>query len=52
MVISPPDMREASDDIDDSNDDRILKYWKRMMEQYGDSDKYEEAMKINFKMVK
>lgn len=48
VVISPPDMREGEEDIDESSDDKVLAYWKKMMNQYGDADRYEEAMKNKF----
>lgn len=48
LVISPPDMREGVEDIDESTDDKVIKYWEKMMQQYGDADRYEEAMKNKF----
>ena len=48
VVISPPDMREGEEDIDEASDDKVLAYWKKMMNQYGDADRYEEAMKNKF----
>lgn len=48
VVISPPDMRESVDDVDEGTDDMVIAYWNRMMKQYGDADRYEEAMKNKF----
>lgn len=48
VVISPPDMRESVDDADEGTDDKVISYWNRMMKQYGDADRYEEAMKNKF----
>ena len=48
VVISPPDMRESVDDIDEGTDDKVISYWNKMMRQYGDADRYEEAMKNKF----
>lgn len=48
VVISPPDMRESVDDIDEGTDDLVIAYWNKMMNQYGDADAYEEAMKNKF----
>ena len=48
VVISPPDMRESVDDIDEGTDDKVIAYWNKMMKQYGDADTYEEAMKNKF----
>lgn len=48
VVISPPDMRESVDDIDEGTDSMVIEYWEKMMKQYGDADTYEEAMKNKF----
>jgi type I restriction enzyme R subunit len=48
VVISPPDMRESVDDMDEGTDDQVISYWNKMMKQYGDADTYEEAMKAKF----
>lgn len=48
VVISPPDMRESVDDVDEGTDDLVISYWNKMMKQYGDADHYEEAMKNKF----
>lgn len=48
VVISPPDMRESVDDIDEGTDDKVIAYWAKMMKQYGSADAYEEAIKNRF----
>ncbi len=48
VVISPPDLRESVDDMDEGTDDLVISYWNKMMKQYGDADRYEEAMKNKF----
>ena len=48
VVISPPDMRESVDDMGEGTDDLVISYWNKMMRQYGDADRYEEAMKNKF----
>lgn len=48
VVISPPDMRESVDDVDEGTDSMVIDYWEKMMKQYGDADTYEEAMKNKF----
>ena len=48
VVISPPDMRESVDDMDEGADDLVISYWNKMMKQYGDADRYEEAIKNKF----
>ncbi len=47
-VISPPDLRESVDDVDEGADDKVIAYWNKMMNCYGDADGYEEAMKNQF----
>ena len=48
VVISPPDMREGVDDADEGADDLVVSFWNKMMQQYGDADRYEEAIKNKF----
>lgn len=48
VVISSPDMREGVDDIDESTDNKVIQFWNKMMKQYGDENKYEEAIKNKF----
>lgn len=48
VVISPPDMREGVDDVDEGADDLVVSFWNKMMQQYGDADRYKEAIKNRF----
>lgn len=48
VVISPPDMREGYEDIDEATDDKVMAYWKKMMNRYGDAEEYEESIKNKF----
>ena len=48
VVISPSDMREGIDDADEGADDLVVSFWNKMMQQYGDADRYEEAIKNRF----
>ena len=48
VVISPPDMREGVDNADEGADDLVVSFWNKMMRQYGDADRYEEAIKNRF----
>ena len=48
VIISPPDLREGVDDADEGADDKVVAYWNKMMNRYGDTDTYEEAMKNQF----
>ena len=47
-VLSPPDLRESTDDFDDGADAKVTAFWKRMMARYGDADSYEESIKNQF----
>ena len=46
VCISPPDMREGIDDIDEGTDNTVIAYWNKMMKKYGDADAYEDSVKI------
>lgn len=48
VIISPPDMREGDNDVDEASDDEVKLYWEKMMKQYNDADSYEEAIKNKF----
>lgn len=48
VCISPPDMREGIDDIDEGTDNRVIAYWNKMMKKYGDADSYEDSVKNRF----
>jgi len=48
VVISPPDQREGYEELDEEPKDRVLKFWKKMLEGYSDPDKYEEHIKSEF----
>ena len=49
VVISAPDMREGTEEVDDeSKNELVVKFWNKMMEQYGDADSYEETLKNKF----
>lgn len=48
VVISAPDMREGAEEVDESTDDIVVSFWNKMMDQYGNADDYEEAIKNKF----
>ena len=48
VVISAPDMREGSEEVDESTDDMVRAFWEKMMAQYGNADDYEDALKNKF----
>lgn len=48
VVISAPDMREGTGEVDESTDDLVVSFWNKMMNQYGSADDYEETIKNKF----
>jgi len=48
VVISPPDMREDFEVLDQESKNIIKRFWKEMMEIYKDEDDYEEDIKDRF----
>lgn len=48
VVISPPDQREGHEAVDESSDDIVQQFWKKMMDKYGDPETYEESIKDEF----
>ncbi|MEP1788160.1 HsdR family type I site-specific deoxyribonuclease [Reichenbachiella sp.] len=49
VLISSPDVRENYDDAFEESDDLILKFWKAMMDKYGNAEKYEKSLISSFK---
>jgi type I restriction enzyme R subunit len=49
VLISEPDMRENYDDAFEESNDQILKFWKAMMDKYGNSENYEKSVVSSFK---
>ncbi|USK60392.1 type I restriction endonuclease subunit R [Peribacillus asahii] len=47
-VISPPDQREGHDVVDEESKDRVQRFWKKMMDCYGNDEAYEDAIKEEF----
>ncbi len=41
-------MREGNDEVDGEVNDRVVKFWKKQIDAYGDSVKYEEHIKNEF----
>jgi len=48
VVISPPDMREGYEEVDEEPDNKVFTYWKKMMNRYIKTEKYEESIKDQF----
>ncbi|MBO8157847.1 MAG: type I restriction endonuclease subunit R [Bacillaceae bacterium] len=48
VVISPPDVREGHEEVDQASRDKVQQFWKKMMDKYGTPEKYEDAIKDEF----
>lgn len=48
VVISPPDLREGIEEVDQESKDLVRKFWDRMMKRYGDEERYEDSIKDEF----
>lgn len=48
VVISPPDMREGQDVVDEESKSKVHRFWKRMMDRYGTEENYEDTIKNEF----
>ena len=48
VIISAPDQREGYDEVDEESKDRVRKFWKKMMDKYGDEETYEDIIKDEF----
>ena len=48
VVISPPDMREGHDVVDEESKNKVHRFWKRMMDRYGTEENYEDTIKNEF----
>lgn len=49
VLISPPDVRENTEDAFEESDDVVLKFWKAMMDKYGNAENYEKSLINSFK---
>ena len=49
LIISPPDDREGEDSAYTGSSDNVKKFWSAMMDQYGNSVRYEENIISQFK---
>lgn len=48
VVISPPDTREGHDEVDEESKKKEIRFWDKMMDQYGSAQKYESYIKSAF----
>ncbi len=51
VIISGPDEREGYSDIGEEPSDRVLKFWKKMMDRYGNEDEYNKSIIDRFKVA-
>lgn len=49
IIISPPDSREGYEDVDDEPTDEVVKFWQKMMKQYGTEEEYVKQIINRFK---
>jgi len=49
VVISPPDVREGYEDIDEEPSDEVVSFWRRMMKAHGSEDRYVKNIVGRFK---
>jgi type I restriction enzyme R subunit len=49
VIISAPEMRESDDEVDESDDDMVRTFWRKMMARYGSEDDYNRAIIEGFK---
>lgn len=49
IIISPPDEREGCEDIYEDTDDELRKFWKTMMERFGNEKNYNDQLIESFK---
>jgi len=49
VLISPPDMQEGYEETDDEVTDEIVKFWKKMINRYGNEEEYNKQLINLFK---
>ncbi|MCO6185222.1 type I restriction enzyme endonuclease domain-containing protein [Rhizobium sp. L1K21] len=49
VVISPPEMRESDDEIDEADDDLVRSFWRKMMDRYSGEEAYNKSIVEQFK---
>lgn len=52
VLLSPPDEREGEESAYEKSNERVNKFWKRMMEEHGNSKTYEKNIISRFKNQK
>jgi len=49
VIMSPPDTREGHEDVDEAEIPEIQRFWKSMMDKYGNPEKYQDTIIKAFK---
>lgn len=49
VIISPPDMREGHEEVDEGPTDEVGKFWERMMKRFGSEEEYTKQVINQFK---
>ncbi len=49
VIISAPDDREGYDEVGDESREEVVRFWKKMMAQYGDEKTYNRSIVDSFK---
>jgi type I restriction enzyme R subunit len=49
VVISAPEMRESEDEVDESDDDLVRSFWRKMIARYGGEEAYNKTIIEQFK---
>ncbi|MBA3647458.1 MAG: type I restriction endonuclease subunit R [Chitinophagales bacterium] len=49
VLFSPPDEREGSDNAFEEPNDKVVAFWKKMMNKYGSAKKYQDRIISSFK---
>ncbi len=49
VIISPPDMREGFEEAEGEPDDKVVAFWRKMMQRYGKEEEYTKSIIDQFK---
>ena len=49
VIISPPDMREGHEEVDEGPSSTVQRFWEKMMKRYGSEDEYNRVIIERFK---
>jgi type I restriction enzyme, R subunit len=49
VIISAPEMRESDDEVDETDDDLVRTFWRKMIDRFGGEEAYNKAIIQRFK---